>query len=121
MLFIHKKLIQRLAAPYQESSMQIGYAKAQSLSATTNQAILLMNEEKIVILFLNFFITKVVHKVEFSAADLLDSKLRFEQGLSVSWSFNVQGQRWRFQIMKQILPLGTMQGDFLDFLRDTLR
>jgi len=101
--------------------MQICYAKAQSLSATTNQAILLMNEEKIIILFLNFLVTKVVHKVEFATSDLLDSKLRFEQGLSVSWSFNVQGQRWRFQIMKQILPLGTMQGDFLDFLRGALR
>ena len=120
MLFIHKKLIHRLADPYQESPMHICYAKAQSLSATTSQAILLMNEEKVVILFLNFFITKVVHVVEFSTSDLLDSKLRFEQGLSVSWSFHAKRQQWRFQIMKNILPLGSMQDDFLTFLRSAL-
>ncbi|KAF6614886.1 MULTISPECIES: hypothetical protein [Paenibacillus] len=120
MLFITKKLIDKLAEPYRESDMLICYSTPQSFSAYTSRAILLLNNDRIIMLFLNLFSTKVVQKVEFEVADLQEQK--YYSGLlsSVIWSFNINGQHWRFSIMRKILPLGSMQRDFLNFLQQNI-
>ncbi|MDQ0049537.1 hypothetical protein J2T18_003842 [Paenibacillus polymyxa] len=44
------------------------------LSASTSRAMLLLNNDRIIILFLNLFSSKVVEKVEFEVADLQEQK-----------------------------------------------
>lgn len=117
MLCIHKKLINRLAEPHKEPGMVCCYAQSQSMASITSRAILLMNHDTLKVLFLNFFSTKVVHTVQWNIADLSRHSFRAGIQLASVWSFDAGGQHWRFQIMKVILPLGSMQGDFLDFLQ----
>lgn len=118
MFLINKKLINKLAAPYQEPTMQVCYATPQHFSAYSSKAVLLLNEEKLIVLFLNFFSSKVIHKVELSMADMQEH--RYNKGLSLAstWSFQSNGQTWRFQMLKKIIPLGKMQQKFLDFLNE---
>lgn len=120
MLFITKKSIDRLAASYKEPDMFTCYANSQSFSSTTSRAILLINYNKLTILFLNLFSTKVVHKVEFDVADLQKHKYKSGDPLASVWSFTTEGKSWRFRIVKKILTLGSMQGDFLKFLKQAI-
>lgn len=116
MIFITKKTIAQLTEPYRESDMVVCYSTPQSFSAYSSRAILLMNNDRVIILFLNLFSSKVVQKVEFESADLQEQK--YNPGLSSAiWSFKIKGQNWKFRIIKKILTLGSMQGDFLDFLQ----
>lgn len=117
MIFITKKLLDRLTQSHREPNMYICYSTPQSLSAKTSRAILLINEDKLMILFLNFFSTKVVHKVEYQTAELQDQKFHSGTLLSATWSFHVHGQRCRFMITRKILTLGSMQSDFLNFVK----
>lgn len=117
MLFIHKKLINKLTAPYAEQDMLTCYATAESLSAYTSRAILLVDHNKLVMLFLNFFSSKVVHTIEFEISELQSHRYKNGSFLSVVWSFQSRGQTWRFRMVRKMLTLGTMQGDFLDFLQ----
>jgi hypothetical protein len=98
----------------------ICYSTPQSLSAYTSRAILLLNNDRIIILFLNLFSSKVVQKVEFEVTDLQEQKYHSGFLSSAVWSFNIKGQHWRFRIIKKILPLGSMQGDFLNFLQHNI-
>ena len=117
MIFITKKLLDRLTRSHREPNMFMCYSTPQSLSAKTSRAILLINEDTLIILFLNFFSTKVVHKVEFRTAELQDQKYHSGTLLSATWSFHVHGRRWKFMISKKILTLGSMQSDFLHFMK----
>ncbi|WP_308641773.1 hypothetical protein [Paenibacillus nuruki] len=49
--------------------------------------------------------------------DLQEQNYNTGSLLDALWSFQSNGQRWRLRIIKKILPLGTMQQDFLDFLQ----
>lgn len=117
MIFITKKLLNRLTQTHREPNMFICYSTPQSLSAKTSRAILLINEDKLMILFLNFFSTKVVHNVESQTAELQDQTYHSGTLFSATWSFHVQGQRWKFMIPRKILTLGSMQSDFLNFMK----
>ncbi|MEK5259816.1 MULTISPECIES: hypothetical protein [Paenibacillus] len=117
MLFITKKTINKLAEPYRESDMLVCYSTPQSFSAYTSRAILLLNNDRIIILFLNLFSTKVVQKVEYEVADLQEQKYHSGHLSSAIWSFKIKGQHCRFRIIKKILTLGSMQRDFLNFLQ----
>ncbi len=117
MIFITKKLLNRLTQTHREPNMLICYSTPQSWSAKTSRAILLINEDKLIILFLNFFSTKVIHKVEFQTAELQDQTYHSGTLLSATWSFHVQGRRWKFMIPRKILTLGSMQSDFLNFMK----
>lgn len=112
MLFITKKLINRLSEPHREPDMLACYATPQSFSAHTSRAILLISQDRVIILYLNLFSTRVVHKVEYEVAELEDQKYKDASLSAAGWSFSIQGQRCRFRIMKVILPLGSMQRDF---------
>lgn len=117
MLFIHKKLIRKLTTPYIEANTQICYAQSQSFASYSSKTILLLNHDKLIILFLNFFSSKVIHTLEIPVTDLQEQNYNTGSLLDALWSFQSNGQRWRFRIIKKILPLGTMQQDFLDFLQ----
>lgn len=120
MLFIHKKLINKLTTPYIEPNMQVCYAQSQSFASYSSKTILLLNHDKLMILFLNFFSSKVVHTLEIPITDLQEQKYDRGNLLDALWSFHSNGQRWRFRIIKKILPLGTMQQDFLDFVQEQI-
>ncbi|MFD1885516.1 hypothetical protein [Paenibacillus wenxiniae] len=116
MLFIRKKALNRLAEPYREPGMLMCYATPQHLHTYSTRALLLVNQEKLVVLFLNLFSTRVVHQSELAIADLQEQKFKSGVGLGAVWSFKVNGSSWRFQIMWTILTLGSMQRDFLTFV-----
>lgn len=120
MIFINKKTIDKLTESHRESNMHICYSTPQSFSARTSRAILLVNEDRMIILFLNLFSSKVVHKVEFEVSDLEEQKYRSGTLLSAIWSFKVNGQYWNFRIIKKIVTLGSMQSDFLHFLHQNI-
>ncbi|WP_227871876.1 hypothetical protein [Paenibacillus bovis] len=109
-------MVTRSAEAYLQPDMRICYAKSQSLASVTNQAVLLLNQDKFVIIFLTLFTSKVAAVFEFATTDLLNQKYRSGPSLASVWSFDAGGQHWRFLITKVILPLGSMQGDFLEFL-----
>lgn len=121
MLFIKKNTINRLAEQYKEPDMFTCYAMSQSFASVTSRAILLMNHKKIIVLFLNAFSSRVVQKIEFPFDGLENSKLRYGILLSAIWSFDFKGDKWRFSIIKKIMTLGTMQGDFLRVLKQNLK
>jgi hypothetical protein len=120
MFFITQKTINGLATQHKEPDMLTCYAVSQSLSSVTSRAILLINNSKVVILFLNVFSSKVVKKVEFNLTKLQQQKLKSGVLFSAIWSFDVNGAHWRFSIIKKMLTLGSMQGDFLRFLRQKI-
>ncbi|MGN7411167.1 hypothetical protein ACTHPG_00830 [Paenibacillus sp. SAF-068] len=116
MLFITRKSIDRLAEPYREPDMLACYAISQTISSPTTRAILLINRDRLRILFLNVFSSKVVESVDFALDDLQHQKLKSGMRLSAIWSFQFNGTHWRFSMVKKMLTLGSMQGDFLSFL-----
>ncbi|WP_411343737.1 hypothetical protein ACE3MZ_19325 [Paenibacillus sp. WLX1005] len=116
MLFIRKKVINQLAEPYREPDMVCCYVESQSMASTTSRAILLINHNTMKVLFLNFFSTKVVHTMQWNTADLYNHSFLSRMPLVSIWSFDAGGEHWRFLINKFILTLGSMQGDFLDFI-----
>ncbi|AIQ68476.1 hypothetical protein PGRAT_13265 [Paenibacillus graminis] len=120
MIFINKKTIDKLTESHKESDMLSCYSTPQSLSACTSRAIILLNNDRIILLFLNLFSSKVVQKVEFEVAELQEQKYHSGYLSSAIWSFNVRGQHWKFRIIKKILPLGSMQRDFLNFLQHNI-
>lgn len=120
MLFITRNLISRLVEPYKESDMLACYAISQAISSTTTRAVLLLNSTTLKVLFLNVFSTKVVRAVEFAIADLEHQQFKSGFFSSAIWSFQVNGQHWRFSIIKKMLTLGSMQGDFLRFLDEKM-
>lgn len=120
MIFITKKTIEELSETHKEPNMFTCYSTPQSFSATTSRAILLINSNRFVILFLNLFSSKVVHKIEFEIADLQKQKFRAGNMLSAIWSFNAKGQSWNFRIPQKILTLGSMQSDFLNYLQQNV-
>lgn len=117
MFFITKKTINSLAAQHKEPDMLTCYAISQALSSVTSRVILLINPSKVIILFLNALSSKVVQKVELDVAELQNQKFKSGLLFSAIWSFDVGGKHWRFNIIKKMLTLGSMQGDFLRFLR----
>ena len=100
MLFITRKLINRLIKPYKETDMLACYATSQAISSTTTRAILLINHDVLKILFLNVFSSKVVQMVQMPLSDL--EQQRFKSGVSLAsiWSFQSQGIQYRFSIIK---------------------
>jgi len=118
MFLINKKLIYKLIEPYQESNMQICYATPQHFSAYSSKAVLLLNQDKLIVLFLNFFSSKVIHTVELSIADMQEHHYNKGMSLASIWSFQSDGHSWRFSILKKLIPLGKMQQEFLDFLNE---
>lgn len=120
MLFITRKSIDRLTEPYREPDMLACYAISQTISSTTSKAILLINRNRLRILFLNIFSSKVVEMVDFALDNLINQKLKSGMGLSAIWSFQLNGTHWRFSIIKKMLTLGSMQGDFLSFLNQNI-
>lgn len=121
MLFITKKSTNRIIEAHIEPGMFVCYATPQGFSAVTSRAILLINDNKLIVLFLNLFSTKVVQKIEFRLTDLQEHTYNSSiDPLTAVWSFNYQGQRWKFRILKKILTLGSMQGEFLRFLRQNI-
>ncbi len=116
MLFITRKSIDRLTEPYREPDMLACYAISQTISSPTSKAILLINRERLRVLFLNVFSSKVVETVDFALDDLQHQKLKSGMRLSTIWSFQLNGTQWRFSMIKKMLTLGSMQGDFLSFL-----
>lgn len=65
MFLIRKETIEHLKNNYGESSMLSGYAIVQGMSSNTNEAMLLLSENKLIILFISNFSSNLVQKVEF--------------------------------------------------------
>ncbi|WYJ90109.1 hypothetical protein A5888_001837 [Enterococcus sp. 9E7_DIV0242] len=96
--------------------MHTCFATAQGMSAITGQAILLINHEKLIILFVSRITEQVVQKVEFNIEELSDSTINYGLLISNSWKFKGRGQKWSFRI-QPILTLKNAQQDFLDFVK----
>jgi hypothetical protein len=114
-MLLTKKFIHRLSEPYIEGQMTAGYVESQSMDSISSKAILLINDTTLMILFLNFFQTKVIHQMVFSRKELENEQLKEGfNGLSVVWRFKTKDKNWRFRIMKNILTLGKMQQQFIE-------
>ncbi|MFG3613775.1 hypothetical protein [Rummeliibacillus stabekisii] len=120
MLFITKKSLESLAESHREPDMLLCYATPQGFSAITNRAILLINDNHMIVLFLNLFSTKIVHKLIFELAEIQDQKYATKDPLTVLWSFNLKRQAWKFRIPTKILTLGSMQREFLMFVKQNI-
>lgn len=82
MLFITKKMVNGAAEPYRQPNMRICYTKSQSLASITNQAVLLLNKDKLVIIFITLFTSKTAAILEFTTTDLQNQKYKAGPGLS---------------------------------------
>ncbi len=120
MIFITKKLIYSLAEPHREPGMLVCYATPQGFSAITSRAILLINDNRMIVLFLNLFSTKVVQKIEFEIADIQNQKYHSKTPLTALWSFKIMDRIWKFRISKKIVTLGSMQSEFLTFIQQNI-
>ncbi|MGG5372751.1 hypothetical protein [Enterococcus sp. AZ196] len=117
MLIVRSALLNNFKRIYGETDMVCCYARAQGFSAISQDAILLMNNEKIVILFISYFTNRLIQKVEFSKDDLIESQLKSGTLLADIWRFTAKGQKWFFRIQRKIIPLGNRQIEFLNFLK----
>ncbi|MTD41456.1 hypothetical protein GIX45_23115 [Erwinia sp. CPCC 100877] len=117
-MLITKKLIHRLSEPYIKGQMYACYAESQSLDSISSKAVLLMDDQTLIILFLNFFQTKVIHPIEYNREELANYQLKEGfNGLDVVWYFTIKDKSWRFRIMKKIITLGKMQREFIEELQ----
>lgn len=116
-MLLTKKKLSRLAAPYNEGDMSIGFAESQSIESISSKTILLVNDRQVIILFLNFFQTKVIDHMAYARKDLANEQLNQGfNGLDVVWRFTVQNKKWRFRILKKIVTLGKMQRELIEQL-----
>lgn len=117
-MIITKKMMYRLSQPYIEQEMSACYAESQSLASTSSKVILLLNDTKLIILFLNFTSSKVIHKIDYNREELVNKKIKNGASfLDVVWSFSVENTAWRFRIMKKIVTLDKMQMNFINKLK----
>jgi heme/copper-type cytochrome/quinol oxidase subunit 2 len=119
-MLLTKKLIHRLSEPYIEGQMTAGYVESQSMDSISSKAILLVNDTTLMVLFLNFFQTKVIHQMVFSRKEIENEQLKEGiTGLDVVWRFTIKDKKWRFRIVKNILTLGKMQQQFIEEIRNS--
>lgn len=116
-MIITKKMMYRLSKPYIEQEMSACYAESQSLASTSSKVILLLNDTKLIILFLNFTSSKVIHKIDYNREELVNKKIKNGAFLDIVWSFSVENTAWRFRIMKKIVTLDKMQMNFINKLK----
>ncbi|MDB7100764.1 hypothetical protein [Enterococcus mundtii] len=112
-MLITKKWMDRLTSPYRTSGMFRCLAESQSLDSISSKVILLIDETKVTILFLNFFQTKVIDHLTYERAAIEEEQVTLGGGLSVIWRFSTGSKHWRFRIIKKIIPLGDEQREFL--------
>lgn len=75
-IFLTKRNLMSLAKYEMSQEMFFCYAESQSISGTTSKVILLIDDKKLIILFLNFFLTKIIDKVCYDREKLKIRKLR---------------------------------------------
>lgn len=114
-MFITIKTMDGLKSMYGESDMLVCYSIAQGISATTDQAILLINEKKLLILYINKLTNNIVQKNEFLFSEFSKSSLKNCFFFSTVWKFNCCGQSLTFKI-PFIYPLRTIRRDFIKCL-----
>lgn len=112
-MIITKKWLDRLTRPYRSPGMFRCFAESQSMDSVSSKAILLIDETKVTILFLNFFQTKVIDHLTYERTVIEEEQVALGGGLSVVWRFSAGRKHWRFRIMKKIIPLGDEQREFL--------
>ncbi|MGL9746436.1 hypothetical protein [Enterococcus sp. DIV0170] len=91
------------------------YTIAQGISASSNQAVLLVNKNKLIVLYIHKLSDKVVQKNELNLAEISRSTLRNSLPFSKVWRFYYKEQKWIFRI-PYIHPLRIIKTDFVDFL-----
>lgn len=115
MIILSSNAITSLKNNYGDFDMLPCYSIPQGLSAVTNQAILLMNHEKIIILYISKVTDKVVQKIEFSLNEISNSTLKQNFFQGYIWKFYSHGQNWRFKI-PYVIPLRQIQNTFIEQL-----
>ncbi|MBP1046755.1 hypothetical protein I6N96_10805 [Enterococcus sp. BWM-S5] len=118
MLIISAAAIEALKMEYGETDMVSCYAKAQGMNVPTQEAVLLLNNQKVIILFISKLTNKLIQKMMFNRVELSNSTLKSGLFLDERWTFTGRGQKWSFRIPAKILPLGNGQRVFLDSLVD---
>ncbi|WP_288624007.1 hypothetical protein [uncultured Streptococcus sp.] len=113
-IFLTKRNLMSLAKYEMSQEMFFCYAESQSISGTTSKVILLIDDKKLIILFLNFFLTKIIDKVCYDREKIENQKIKNGLFLDVIWSFSVGNSKWRFRILRKILLLKNTQGQFID-------
>jgi hypothetical protein len=114
-MLLTKKTVKRLTIPYMNGDMKIAVSTSQSLNSISSKAILLIDDSKLIILFLNFFQTKVIDHIVYQRKAITNSELTNGfLGIDVVWKFTVNNRKWRFRILKKIFPLGDLQRQFID-------
>ena len=118
MLIIRPALLDNFQKEYGETGMVRCYAKAQGSSAITQDVILLMNDEKLVFLFISYITNRLIRKIDFSSKEILNSRVKSGVLLDDIWQFSAGGQKWFFRIQRKIIPLGNRQSEFLTYLNN---
>lgn len=116
MILITDEVIIEMKNVYGEEDMFACFADAQGISAISAQAILLINKEKLIILFINKITNNLVQKIEFQIEEISESNIKKGMFYTNIWNFKGRGQKWKFRIQK-ILTLGNRQKEFLDFIQ----
>lgn len=95
------------------------FSIATGMSAISQQAILLLNDRKVTILFINKLTSTIVKKVEFVNCEISNSSLKRWFLFEERWNFTAGQKNWAFKIQLQILPIRPMQKEFLRCLRES--
>lgn len=95
------------------------FSIATGMSAISQQAILLLNDRKITILFINKFTNNIVKKVEFVDCDISNSSLKQWFLFEERWNFTAGKKNWTFKIQRPILSIRPMQKEFIRYLRES--
>lgn len=116
-MIISKNVIKILSAPYIDPESVMCFAKSQTASGASDRVILIKNESKLHILFLNVTLSKVIQHIELSLDEITDAKISSNHfSLDIVWSFHNGKRNWRFRILKKIITLGNMQKEFINQL-----
>lgn len=115
MIILKQKIIHRFAERYGSPDMITCYSDTRGFSAISPQAILLINQHHLIVLYIGLLSNKLVQRVDFQLTEISNSKLKSGFFFSTIWQFNAKNQKWKF-VIPYVIPLKDNQKQFIEYL-----